>query len=519
MQGLSFPTVKSILPGSKAFVLPRLGARGRLARQALAVLAFFAGLFAVVQYATPGLADHDGYYHMRLARLMREQGLTPEFVWLPLSILNAEAYYDHHLLYHAYLALFAGSPDPAGLIAGAKLASVLMPALAGVAAWWLLRGQGVRWAALWALGLMAVSEAFLYRLSMPRAQAASLLVLIVSLHCLLARRYWALLPLGFVYVWLYNAFPLLLVVVGVYAAAAWATERRLAWQALAYASAGLALGLVVNPYFPRNLVFIFQHLAPKLGGSETPVGNEWYPYETWTLVENSGPALAAFVLGALAMAWRGQRPDRATLAAFGLSVVFGLMLFKSRRFVEYFPAFALLFLALAAAPLAAGWVEAAGRRVGRLAWAAAPLALAAVLALPLVYTLDGARAAMQRSLPPTRYAAASAWLQANTAPGSLIFQTDWDDFPRLFFYNPQNLYTAGLDPTYLELYDPALYAEWVDITQGEVTPPSPAIRARFGAEYAITDLRHGDFLRAAAEDPGLAEVYRDDEAVIFQLVD
>jgi hypothetical protein len=519
MQGLSFPTAKTILPNSRVFALPRLGARARLTLQALAVLGIFTGLFASVQYATPGLADHDGYYHMRLARLMGEQGLTPDFVWLPLSILNAEAYYDHHLLYHAYLSLFAGSADPADLIAGAKLASVLMPSLAGLAAWWLLRGQGVRWAALWALGLMAVSEAFLYRLSMPRAQAASLLVLILSLHGLLTRRYWALLPLGFVYVWLYNAFPLLLVVAGVYAAATWATERRLAWQPLAYAAAGLALGLVINPYFPRNLVFIFQHLSPKLGGSSTPVGNEWYPYQTWTLVENSGAALAAFVLGALAMAWRGQRPNRATLATFGLSVVFGLMLFKSRRFVEYFPAFALLFLALAAAPLVSGWAEAARRRLGRLAAAAAPLALAALLALPLARTLDDARAAMQRSLPPTRYAAASAWLQANSAPGSLIFQTDWDDFPRLFFYNPQNLYTAGLDPTYLELYDPALYAEWVEITQGEVTPPSPAIRAGFGAEYAITDLKHGDFLRAAADDPGMVEVYRDGEAVIFQLVD
>ena len=206
------------------------------ALQAAAVLAVFVALFALVQYATPGLADHDGYYHMRLARLMREQGLTPSFVWLPLSILNPAAYYDHHLLFHVYLALFAGASDPAGLIAGAKAASVLMPALAGLAVWWLLRGQGVRWASLWALGLLALSEAFLYRLSMPRAQAASLLVLVLALHWLLTERYWALLPLGAAYVWLYNAFPLLLVVVGVYAAATWATQRRIEWKPLAFAN-------------------------------------------------------------------------------------------------------------------------------------------------------------------------------------------------------------------------------------------------------------------------------------------
>jgi hypothetical protein len=422
----------------------------------------------------------------------------------------------------------------------------------------------VRWAALWALGLLALSEAFLYRLSMPRAQAASLLVLVLALHWLLTERYWALLPLGMAYVWLYDAFPLLLVAAGVYVAAQWAAgqagERRVTWQPLAYAAAGLALGLVVNPYFPQNISFIGQHLAPKLGGLSTPVGNEWYPYETWTLVANSGPALAAFVLGTLAMGWRGQRPNRAVLTSFGLSVVFGFMLFKSRRFIEYYPAFALLFLALSAAPVLNGWVAAAqarwgqpsverraagqlavarraagqlavgptsgGRRYGvggrtlsqGLIAAALPLALAAGLAGPLVGTLQGARAAMARSKPATLYAGASGWLRANTPPGSLVFQTDWDDFPRLFFYNPNNLYTVGLDPTYLSLYDAALYAEWVDLTQGKQTPPGPAIRADFGAEYVLTDKRHGDFLRVVADDPTLKEVYRDDEAVVYQVL-
>ena len=497
-----------------AWAQPRL----RTLTQAAGMLAVFVALFAVVQYATTGLADHDGYYHLRLAQLMRTQGLTPNFVWLPLSILNPAAYYDHHLLFHVYLSLFAGASDPAGLIAGGKAASVLMPALAGVAVWWLLRGQRVRWASLWALGLLAMSEAFLYRMSMPRAQAASLLVLVLALHWLLTERHWALLPLGAAYVWLYNAFPLLLVVAGVYAAATFVTERRLVWKPLAYAATGLALGLVVNPYFPQNISFIVQHLAPKFGGLETPVGNEWYPYETWTLIENSAPALAAFILGALAMGWRGQRPGRAVLTVFGLSVLFGFMLFKSRRFIEYYPAFALLFLALTAAPLLESWLAAAQARFGRprgvarqgisrpVIAALLPALLALSLAGPLVSTLHGARAAMARSKPATLYAGAAGWLAANTAPGSLVFQTDWDDFPRLFFYDPRNLYTIGLDPTYLSLYDAALYDEWVAITQGDLAPAGAAIRADFGAEYVLTDRAHRDFLNAAADDPQLKEV-------------
>lgn len=151
--------------------------------------------------------------------------------------------------------------------------------------------------------------------------------------------------------------------------------------------------------------------------------------------------------------------------------------------------------------------------------AALPLLLTAGLVGPLVSTLRGAQALMARSKPGTLYAGAAGWLAANTPPGSLVFQTDWDDFPRLFFYNPHNLYTAGLDPTYLSLYDAALYDTWVAITRGDLTPPGPSIRADFGAEYVLTDRAHSDFIRAAAADPTLQEVYRDGDAVVYQVLD
>jgi hypothetical protein len=478
---------------------------------ALALFALFAALFALVQFATPGIADNDGYYHMKMGLLMREQGLKPPFVWLPLTILNREAFYDHHLLYHVYLSLFAGSGAPQALTLGAKIAAVIMPALAFLAVWRLLRGQGVRWASIWALGLFVVSEAFLYRMSMPRAQSASLLILALGLHWMLQRRFRRLIALGFVYVWAYNAFPLLVALAALYVAATFLTERRFEWQALVYPAIGIGLGLIVNPYFPQNVTFILNHLAPKIGESETAVGNEWYPYQTWTLIENSGFSLAAFVLGALALGWRGKRIDRPTLTAFLAAVAFGFLLFKSRRFVEYYPAFALVFAALSIAPLLEGESLRAYRR-----WV--PIGLIAALIAPLAITLTQAREAMGRSRPPDLYAAASTWLIDNTPPGSLVFQTDWDDFTRLFFYNTSSLYTIGLDPTYMELHDADLYAEWVKITQGKVRQPSDAIRARFGGEYVLSDLDHDGFLSRAEDDPGLKEVYRDQYAVIFEVV-
>ncbi len=480
---------------------------------ALSLLILFASLFAFVQFGTPSLADNDGYYHLRMGQLIHDQGLRITFSWLPLTILNPAAFYDHHLLYHVYLALFVTGEQPEQLIFGAKLASVLMPACACLAIWWLLVRQHIPWASLWSFGVFAVSDAFLYRMSMPRAQSASLLMLVLGLHWLLHQRYRLLLPLGFLYVWLYNAFPLLLLLGGISMIATVLTERRIVWRALAYPLVGIILGLIINPYFPANIVFTLQHLLPKVGQPATSVGSEWYPYSTWTLVQHTGMALALWLLGMLALGWRAQRIDRSMLTALLLSVAFVLLLFKARRFVEYFPPFALIFTALSSAPFLRTCLASQQKR----RWAT--LLLVGALAAPLGATLGAARQAMAQSAPAATYRAAAEWLATHTPPGSLIFQTDWDDFPRLFFYNQTNRYIIGLDPTFMQRYDPALYDDWVALTQAQGEALATPIRTRFGAAYVLSDHQHTDFLRKAAHDVHMKEVYRDNDAIIYALLD
>ncbi len=482
-----------------------------------AVFLIAVALFALVQWATPGIIGNDGYYHIKMAYLIRQEGLTPAFEALPDTILNADAYYDHHLLFHLWLTPFAGV-DPAvdggaALTRGAKLATVLLPALGVLMAWVLLRGQGVPYAAGWALALLAVSEAFLFRMSMGRAQSGAVVLLLLALHWLLMGRHRWLAPLGFVFVWFYNAFPLLLVVAGVYVVAVALLERRVAWAALLFPAAGVVLGLLLNPYFPQDLVFLAGHLLPKLGGSAVPVGNEWSPYETWTIVQNSGGALAAVLLGALALGWREERIDRAALVALGLVGVFGLMFFKSRRFVEYFPVFALLFLAFSAAPLLRAWAARPDRR--RLWRVGAPALAGVALAALIALTIRDARALVSTSKPADLYASAMLTLRGIAPAGTTIFQTDWDDFTRQFFYFDDARYIVGLDPTFMQQYDESLYNEWVAITNGNRDAPGETIRDRFGAEYVFSDLNHERFLARAADDPLLQEIYRDKYAVIF----
>jgi hypothetical protein len=88
------------------------------------------------------------------------------------------------------------------------------------------------------------------------------------------------------------------------------------------------------------------------------------------------------------------------------------------------------------------------------------------LSLAVIVSIAGAispaREAIDKSKPYGLYANASLWLEKNTPAGSRVFQTDWDDFPRLFFYNTHNTYLIGLDPTYLQLI--TTLRLWVEIT-------------------------------------------------------
>lgn len=481
--------------------------------QAIGLYVLCFTLLSVIIFATPAFLGTDDYYHARLAtEIIDQRRLALEFPWLPLTILSPDRFVDHHLLFHLAIAPLTALAG----VAGAKVATAAIAAGVFTAAWVLLRQIGVRYAALWALGLFAVSTPFLYRMLMIRTQGASLLLLILALWVLFARRYRWMILLGFGYVWLYNGFVLMLVFAAAYSAAVWIADRRFEPRPIAYTLGGMALGLIVNPYFPQNVSFILDHLLAKVDlASSVRVGNEWYPYDTDMLMTNSTGALIALALGFLAPSF-GKRPrDRVETTLLFTALITLFMVFRSRRFIEYFPAFALLFCA-------ASWgrdgIDLAAFLPTRLRLRPLiPLIGAAVLlvlgARTYSATLEDARAATE----PEYFAGASAWLRDNTPEGAMVFQTDWDDFTRLFYHNTHNVYLVGLDPTYLERADPELWETWVALTRGEIERPSRVIRSAFNAEYVVSDASHDAFREQAAADAAMELVYRDRYNYVWHL--
>jgi hypothetical protein len=472
---------------------------------------FLLGLLSfafALQFSSGALGSVDGYFHIRYSAILADAGwggFPPAFPWLPLTILAPDRYFDHHMLFHLWLAPFTRGD----LVLGAKLASAIGAWLAFAGSYLFLLWRRVRRAEWWTIALLAGAPGFLYRMEMPRVQSLSLLFLVAALALLTSRRFVWLVPLMWLYTWLNDAFPLLLAMCACASLAEVITERTFPLAPLGYGLLGAAGSLLVNPYFPHDLQFIAVHFATKLNLDDSiPVGAEWYliPLTEWL----GWPGLLAILCGLGALVLHHRREiDRERLTSVLVAALFLALMWHSARFVEYFVPFTTIALAqIAHLPLDERLRRAQPRwrrcaAAALLAWLAASSTIAIV---------------KLRSRPPaTQFAGGARWIAERTPPEALVFNTGWDDFPLLYFHNTRNRYVIGLDPTYLAERDLDLYRRWEAISNGQTARPAAAIRDRFGASVAFTDRHHSAFIEAMQNDPLATKAYEDQECIVYRV--
>ncbi|MEY4744385.1 MAG: hypothetical protein RL272_330 [Candidatus Parcubacteria bacterium] len=524
---------------------------------------------AVYGYIQQGqtFMDPDSFYHVKMALLIRDAGLVKDFVWLPFTTL-AKAYTDHHLLYHLLLIPFLTAFGP---MAGAKVAAAVFGAFAMTAFYAVLRACGSRWPFAFTM-LLATSSAFMFRMNLAKTSSLSIALLMLALLAIKKGRPLALFVISWTYVLLYGGWPIMGGVIAVFLGTRAVIDRLLdkhpvhSWAAPWFwrrlfrgsraavadffatsevrhalaAAGGLACGVAVNPYFPKNLAFYWEQIVQiavvgykdKIG-----VGVEWYPYPSYALfVENSAIFLAAAVCLALLIAmvfWndtlkRGAAPITraemtAQLAAFFLAAAFLILTMRSRRHVEYFAPFAVLSIALFFTMLVSRLdARALNERAKWLFPKPGVLPLVVLTYLGFLFVFLGVRDVSSTKLtysggiPWTKYAKAAEWLKTHTPAGSIVFHSDWDDFPPLFFQDDRNRYIVGLDPTFLYRQDPQRYWDWVDIASGKRKGASAAaITVEFQSRYILVENDHTDMRKAMDADQGLTRVYQDDEARIY----
>jgi len=506
-------------------------------------------VFAQLQFSTSAICcgDFDGYYHIKWARelwaSMKSHSFPPAFPWLPLTTLNPKDYVDHHLLFHIIQIPFAAFSNPR---LGAKIASALFGGLAVLSCYWMVLRYRIRYPLVWLTALLACSAPFLFRMNMAKAPPFAVIFLVIAIHLFFQRKYWLLLPLALIFTWTYDLFVLLIVAAILWVIAVAIAEKRFEWLPLVLVLGGCAAGLVLNPYFPHNFQLLFEHAKIKLTASDfnTKVGSEWYPYDSWEFLGNSAVACVAMFIGYIAFEPSERRHGQRQIFFLLLSTALLIMNARWKRIAEYWPPFAVLFAAFSLQPWLAGFrsyltrlpadvleelkpfldretVVLPEKESGWRDWLRnfAVVVVALVLSLCLFFNLRSEMKEIRESEPHDYYQAGAAWLQANVPPGQIIFNTDWDDFPRLFYYDSSHYYVSGLDPSYLYDKNPSLSELYDRITLGKEEDPGPLIRDRFGARYVFSDNTHHDFFEQARLSGWFDIVYEDEQCTIMHIRD
>lgn len=447
---------------------------------------------------------------MQFSKLIWQNGIPDTFSHLVYTIYSHN-FADDHFLFHIIQIPFTFG----NLITGAKIYGVVFGTLCILLFFHILQSHKIRFAATWTIILLLSSAPFLYRLSMARAPSGSLLILLIATYLALSHKDRWFLPLSAIYVWFYGGFPLI-------AALACATfgaslfEQKKRPQILLYCGLGIVLGLLIHPYFPHNIAFLFKSYTQIEFADVVSAGNEDYPYASSSAVRN---ALIPWALTLITATYFFLTPSTLSAPArilFIFSTILLCMYMNVRRFVEYWPVFAVFFSAFALNPylLTYSFKKSWATHTGKLTLTIVAL----VIGLCGWDTLDHVADYRRVDRLPNVYAGAAKFLRDTSEKNAIVFTGDWDDFPLLYHFNTHNRYIVGLDPHYLYYYDAKLYEQWLDLVEGKTTNPTEQIKTYFHAQFIFCLKKDDEFLDSLKNDPSLSPpVYEDEHAVVYKL--
>lgn len=488
------------------------------------------GFFSATQFLpSKGFSDPDGYYHAGAAKLISQGKLEATFPWAYFSTLRQD-YGDQHYLYHLLLI-------PLSSPVGMHLSVVIFSSLMVFAFVWLLKQFGVKFATIWGLFLIGSSVDFLFRISVVKANTLSLVLLFLTVWLLLKKKYIWLVPLSALFVWVYGGFVFLPVVVGMYFISYAVVNFEFRFRPVFYVLLGIAIGLMVHPHFPDLVIHLYYQLFQSgLGaGLKVPVGGEWNPYSLPELVSANGLALLSFVMTSAVFVveffeLRQDKPEKAVGVLFlWLTTIFFLILtVRSRRFVEYSVPFFVFFSAYVVSNV----VNAELFKHVKQAWSYwhmkfFTVIIAWVIILVLGLNVSRVEQWLKNSARVDGLKGSSLWLSGNTQPGEIVFNTKWDDLPQLFYWNSNNYYIIGLDPTFLYAYNHELYWKWRQIADNDPSKFNNSyaelkklMGQDFQSKYIVLENSRDDQLKEFLdnnEGSKASRVYTDDFSSVYKI--
>ena len=460
-------------------------------------------LFYIVQFSSENLAGNDTHLYIKLADIIKSEGLIREFPWLSAAVIN-ENFTGLHFLYYILLVpfTFLGS-----LIVAAKIASIFFLSLMLAIFYAVLKNLKLKFGYVWLLLLLASSVYFLTRMNFARPLSLSVIFTLLIFFSLIKKNNFLLFVTSFLFVWAHGSFPLSILLAFIFFFVNYIFKKELYYKSILFSFSGVILANLINPFFPNNLnYFSIYYLSPTPYFLTSQIA-EWQPIKLGDLFFSDAAILIIpfiilsiiYVFGSVIGAINkkkelpafspqssderlrlGGRENKIILSfSFLISIIFFIGTLLQGRFIDYWVPFAVLFIAFYFEFIYFGFIknDKIKRTIEKIKFPKffskedAKITLICFTFIILAMSIYN-----KTSLVSQRYSHNSSkniketalWLKENTPKKSIVFNVNWGDFSKLFFYNSDNYYILGLDPKFLYLESPEKYWLYANIGKGIV---------------------------------------------------
>jgi hypothetical protein len=435
-------------------------------RIALVFLIFIIPL-SIMQFTVPHIIGFDGYSHIKTADIIKQKGFIKEFPWAKYTILS-DNYADIQVLFRVFLIPFTFL----GLALGAKIAAILFASLCFAVFYWFLAENRIRYAFFWSLLYLFTAETLMYRFLLPRQMPLVITLLIFTIYFLKKRKYLLLSIVSLVYALLYSGFIIQLFMIFLYFILTLAFSKKFDYRILLYSLIGTILGLMINPYFPNNMLMLYTQIF-KVNFIANLYNVEWKAWPFFEFIKNNVLVLFYFILASIILA-RNKKITKNTAFYLLLSLFFLVYTLKSRRMQEYLVPFSILMLVFFSNGILRTFEK---KRYSKYVKTAALATLAILIACNFILLRND----VINNTFLYHYDGCADWL-SNVPKGSLIFINAYS-FNYLFFKNSDMVYTHGMDLTYSYLQDPGKFERYMAILRGTTTDTEDFIVEDYNPSY------------------------------------
>lgn len=433
------------------------------------------GVSLALQFSTSNITDPDSFYHMAHAKIYAEHGIFyNEFPWVQFSIIKD---YQSNIWYGFQLLVipltYIKDQIWAIKIGGAFITLTTLSLF-----FWAMARLKIKWPLIWTLMLAAAAPDLMYRLTMlrPHNLSFSLSVLIFSFTVIGGAG--TILILSALVAWLHLALvwlPFLVVLTTILAKKM--QGQQFEWKKILAVSGGIILGWLLrpHPWGAAKIVYVqvVDFLIIKLNKIPLQFGRELKSLGLSDFNQQLLPTLLVLIPAVIFFfSYLNKKISRLpkdqnflTILGSSLSVTavfFFLTIFVARRGYDSFLGYSVITIGL----ITTAYINfkdhlySQNKNYSRhpkntqtivVALALAVIMIMSANALPLFKHYNA------QAWSPQYLKEVSLWLRDNTQPGDIVFNTRWDYFAPLFFWNQKNYYINGMDPLFQYKYNSSLY--------------------------------------------------------------